>query len=127
VIEMTPRRHDAAAARASHLPHLIAYALAPVLNGRDARRMASGSFLDATRVAASDPALWEGILLGNRREVARAGREQARRTAHLLRLVRANRPGPLRRALLASARLRRSAAGRQRVTRTRPRVTRTRQ
>ncbi|MEK7477301.1 MAG: prephenate dehydrogenase/arogenate dehydrogenase family protein [Candidatus Coatesbacteria bacterium] len=110
VIELSPRRHDAAVARASHLPHLMAYALAPVLAGRDSGRIVSGSFLDATRVAASDPALWEGILLSNRREVLGAVREQAAREARLLRLLRENRPGPLRRALADAAQLRRRVA-----------------
>lgn len=113
VIRMSPRRHDAAAARASHLPHLVAWALAPVLGDRDARQLVSGSFLDSTRVAASDPALWEGILLANRSEVLRAARAQATRMSRLLRLVRANRAGPLKRELGAAARLRRRAEARK--------------
>ena len=109
-ITMNPERHDAAVARASHLPHLIAFALAPVIADRDARRVVPASFLDATRVAASDPALWEGILLANRRNLVRAAREQARRSGSLLRAVRTGRPGPLRRLLRTWGAIRRRAA-----------------
>jgi prephenate dehydrogenase len=109
VVSMSPRRHDAAAARASHLPHLVAYALVDILRDRDARTLASGSFLDATRVAASDPGLWTSILRANRTQVVRAARDQARRMAGLLREIAAGSPAGLRRALRLASGLRRRA------------------
>lgn len=65
--------HDEVAATISHVPHLVAAALAvlatrgrqPELN----RRLAAGGFRDMTRIAASDPALWTEICLSNRREI----------------------------------------------------------
>lgn len=50
--------HDAAVARISHLPHLLAETLA-IIGDRDdlAARLAAGSFRDGTRVAGTAPAL----------------------------------------------------------------------
>lgn len=70
-------RHDRAVAMTSHLPHLTAWALldaARELDDRLAQRqlpwsLAGGSWRAATRVAASDPRLWEGILRHNREAV----------------------------------------------------------
>jgi prephenate dehydrogenase len=69
-IRMGATEHDAAVARISHLPQIVAAAL---LDGADevpgAMDLAAGSFRDLTRVAASDPAIWMDILTVNRREV----------------------------------------------------------
>ncbi len=60
--------HDAAVARVSHLPHLLAAVLASV--GADgaalAMSLAAGSFTDGTRVAASPPELVRAMCEGNR-------------------------------------------------------------
>ena len=60
--EVVPARvqiHDAAVARISHLPHLLAEALAIVGDngGALAQSLAAGSFRDGTRVAGSSPSL----------------------------------------------------------------------
>jgi prephenate dehydrogenase len=68
---MTPEQHDEALALTSHLPHLIAAALAGVLPAEQYPLTASG-FRDTTRVAAGDPALWTGILLHNRQAILQA-------------------------------------------------------
>ena len=60
--------HDAAVARVSHLPHLLAAVLASV--GADggplAMALGAGSFADGTRVAASPPELVRAMCEGNR-------------------------------------------------------------
>jgi prephenate dehydrogenase len=60
--------HDAAVARVSHLPHVLAAVLASV--GADggplAMALAAGSFTDGTRVAASAPELVRAMCEGNR-------------------------------------------------------------
>lgn len=60
--------HDAAVARVSHLPHLLAAVLASV--GADggplAMSLSAGSFTDGTRVAASAPELVRAMCEGNR-------------------------------------------------------------
>jgi len=65
VIEMTPAAHDAVLAETSHVPHLIASALAATLGEENSPFAASG-FRDTTRIAAGDEHLWTAIFLGNR-------------------------------------------------------------
>ncbi|HEX5907706.1 MAG TPA: prephenate dehydrogenase/arogenate dehydrogenase family protein, partial [Propionibacteriaceae bacterium] len=59
--------HDAAVARVSHLPHLMSVLIASRLTGTaDRDLMLAGQGLrDVTRIAGSDPALWEQILGAN--------------------------------------------------------------
>ena len=72
-VRMGAIEHDAAVARISHLPQIVA---AVLLDGANevpgAMDLAAGSFRDLTRVAASDPAIWMDILTVNRREVVDA-------------------------------------------------------
>jgi len=65
---LTPEEHDRRTAQISHLPHLVAAALAAIVD--DASLHASGpGFRDTTRVAAGPAAMWRDILLANREEV----------------------------------------------------------
>ncbi|MCZ7435537.1 prephenate dehydrogenase/arogenate dehydrogenase family protein [Micromonospora sp. WMMC241] len=73
VVPMSAPEHDAAAALASHLPHLLAGALAGAVQ-RSALRdavlaLAAGSFSDGTRVAGGPPERTANMLLGNRDRV----------------------------------------------------------
>jgi len=80
VTMMTPEAHDRIVARISHLPHAVAFAIVNLVAGtlpKDSCLLAGGSYRDGTRVAASDPVLWTGILLDNRAEVATALREMS--------------------------------------------------
>lgn len=71
VVEMSPAEHDRALARTSHLPHVLASALAAEVPPTWLP-LAAGAFRDGTRVAAADAALWVDILLQNRDELASA-------------------------------------------------------
>src|SRR5206468_2944891 len=62
---MSPEDHDRALALTSHLPHLLAAALAGVLPPELNDLTATG-FRDTTRVAAGDPSLWTAIFAQNR-------------------------------------------------------------
>lgn len=75
-VTMTAAEHDAAVARVSHLPQLLA---ATLLEGAatdpHAMELAAGSFRDLTRVASSEPSMWLDILELNRDAVAAAAED----------------------------------------------------
>ena len=62
---MSPQEHDRRICDVSHLPHAIAAALI-AMQGDDALPLASKGFLDTTRIAGGDGALWRDILQDNR-------------------------------------------------------------
>jgi prephenate dehydrogenase len=64
-LRMSPAEHDVAIASASHLPHLVAAALAAA-TPHEAFPLAATGWGDTTRVAAGDVELWRQILLDNR-------------------------------------------------------------
>lgn len=67
VVRMSAPAHDAAVARISHLPQIVAGALlAAAAQSPGAIDLAAGSFRDLTRVAASQPIPWVEILKANK-------------------------------------------------------------
>ncbi|RJQ75405.1 prephenate dehydrogenase [Pseudonocardiaceae bacterium YIM PH 21723] len=68
VVPSSVAEHDAAVARISHLPHLLAAVLSSVGAEGDtlALALAAGSYRDGTRVAGSDPELVRAMCEGNR-------------------------------------------------------------
>jgi prephenate dehydrogenase len=74
VVPTTSAEHDAAVAAVSHVPHLLAAALAAAAGeaGPLALALAAGSFRDGTRVAGSDPAFVTAMVEGNAGPVAAA-------------------------------------------------------
>lgn len=78
VVALPPEQHDELVAVVSHLPQVVASALAAVAadaieaTGDAVLAVAGGGFRDTTRIAASDPALWLPILAGNRVAVLEA-------------------------------------------------------
>lgn len=72
-VAVDPATHDSLVARLSHLPQLVAGAVVDVASSagdQDALlRLAGGGFRDVTRIAASDPELWVGIMRSNRTAV----------------------------------------------------------
>ncbi|QDT32586.1 prephenate dehydrogenase [Thalassoglobus polymorphus] len=61
---MSPREHDHVLAMTSHLPHLVAAAVADQIDDHTVDFAATG-FRDTTRVAAGDPGLWTAIFSEN--------------------------------------------------------------
>ncbi|MFO0968031.1 MAG: prephenate dehydrogenase [Gemmataceae bacterium] len=61
---MTPEEHDRALAFTSHLPHLLASALAGLLPP-ELHDLAATGFRDTTRIAAGDSGLWTAIFEHN--------------------------------------------------------------
>lgn len=67
-VTMSASAHDQTLAMTSHLPHLVAAALAATLTEEN-RPFTGTGFRDTTRIAAGDPDLWSGILQQNARHV----------------------------------------------------------
>lgn len=65
VVTLSPEVHDQKLALTSHLPHVVAAALAATVPTGD-YPLTAGGFRDTTRIAAGDPELWSQILLANR-------------------------------------------------------------
>lgn len=65
VVPTTSTDHDRAVAAVSHVPHLLAAALATAVANPLAATLAAGSFRDGTRVAASSPDLIAAMCGGN--------------------------------------------------------------
>jgi prephenate dehydrogenase len=77
VERMPPPVHDAVLARASHLPQVVASALACALadeqvEGRWAAAFGAGGLRDTTRIAASSAEMWRDICLTNRNAIGSA-------------------------------------------------------
>ena len=65
VMLMSPEQHDQALAATSHLPHLVASALAAATPDQWLPLAATG-WADTTRIAAADPELWTQIFSHNK-------------------------------------------------------------
>lgn len=65
VVPTTASQHDAAVARISHLPHILAATLTGIAADPLARSLAAGSFRDGTRVAGTRPELSTTMSQGN--------------------------------------------------------------
>ena len=107
VFTMSPSEHDSILAATSHVPHLLAAAIAASTPDGH-RRFAAGGWRDTTRVASGDPELWAEILLDNAAGVARSLSKVAGFTERLLTAIEA---GDRRRlvALLSKAKDKRDA------------------
>ena len=77
VEELEPAVHDGLLARASHLPQIVASALAAALadeqiGGKYATEYGAGGLRDTTRIAASSAEMWRDICLTNRDAIVAA-------------------------------------------------------
>ena len=67
-INLNSEDHDKYFSKTSHLPHLIAFALISMISKSDQIQkdtFAGGGLKDFTRIASSDPKMWEDIFLFN--------------------------------------------------------------
>jgi prephenate dehydrogenase len=106
---LAPEEHDRALAVTSHLPHLLASALAGILPD-DLRELTATGFRDTTRVAAGDPSIWTGIFAQNRPAVHEALARFEERLARFRAALEAGDTGALH-DLLAQAKTVRDALG----------------
>ncbi len=70
---MDVQHHDSVLAATSHLPHILAFALVDMLGHKDEQseifQYAAGGFKDFTRIASSDPTMWQDICAANKDEI----------------------------------------------------------
>jgi prephenate dehydrogenase len=71
VARRTPEEHDEILAVTSHLPHVVASALAEMVPALHLP-FTAGGWRDTTRIASADPELWNQILLDNQRHVLKS-------------------------------------------------------
>lgn len=74
VVKMEAAEHDRALATTSHLPHMVASALASI-TPQEWLPLTAGGWQDTTRVAAADPELWTQIFAQNKSAVLEAIRQ----------------------------------------------------
>lgn len=110
-VRMTAAEHDDAVAVISHLPQVLAAALVGEAAEHPAGLgLASGSFRDLTRVAASNPALWTDLLVGNGEPLAAVIEAYAARLHRWAEAVRDGRTSEVGEKLANAGRLRRAMA-----------------
>lgn len=109
VVLLAPDDHDAALAVTSHLPHVVASALAAATPDGILDLAATG-WRDTTRVAASSPDLWRQIFLANRSQVLTA-LNQFDQQLNLIRDAIEAEDGPELERLLAEGKRIRDAVG----------------
>ncbi|HEX3996943.1 MAG TPA: prephenate dehydrogenase/arogenate dehydrogenase family protein [Pirellulales bacterium] len=109
VVTMSPEEHDEAVAAISHLPHLVASAVARS-TPQDRLDLAAGGWRDTTRIAAGDAELWQQILLANRRNVLKSLARFEKTIARFKAALKNDKPAALKR-LLAEAKRIRDAVG----------------
>ncbi len=75
VLTLSPAQHDDLVSRSSHLPHVVAAALANYVlspaNPKDQAALCAGGFRDTTRIASGSPEMWRDIALANRENLGR--------------------------------------------------------
>lgn len=71
---LNAEEHDRITGCISHVPHIIASALVNLVKSLDSsegkmQMLAAGGFKDITRIASSNPEMWENIILSNKKQV----------------------------------------------------------
>ena len=108
-VRMSPAAHDAALALTSHLPHLVASALAAATPA-DLLPLTATGWGDTTRIAAGDVELWRQILLANRGPTLKALADFETVIGRLQRALETS-DGRLLAEILAEGKCRRDALG----------------
>ncbi len=113
VLTMPPEEHDAVLAMTSHLPHLVAAALAAAVQ-EDQLSLASSGFRDSTRIAGGDPELWTSIFRQNAKATLAAARQFQDKLSQFISAIEQSDDAELK-ALLAEGKCRRDAWREQRL------------
>ena len=74
MVTLLPEQHDLFVSRTSHLPHVVAAALANLVlspaQPKGQSQLCATGFRDTTRIASGSPEMWRDITLANRKHVA---------------------------------------------------------
>lgn len=108
-LQLSPADHDSALARTSHLPHVLASALAAATPA-DLLPLAASGWRDTTRVASGGADLWRQILEENRQPVIKVLEEFAGNLQEWLTALR-SRDGKHLEQLLLEGKQKRDALG----------------
>ncbi|MDY0396565.1 prephenate dehydrogenase dimerization domain-containing protein [Virgibacillus halophilus] len=92
---MQPTEHDEMTAVVSHFPHLIASALVHQARNWEETHdrlpvLAAGGFRDITRIASSNPTLWQDIFQHNQSKMAPLLQNWIREMEYLYKLLKEN-------------------------------------
>lgn len=71
VVEMTPGEHDDVFASISHVPHIIAAAMASTLPDH-CQYLVGDGWLSTTRIASGDPTMWTAISMANQKAILKS-------------------------------------------------------
>jgi prephenate dehydrogenase len=75
-LRLMPEQHDALVSRSSHLPHIVAAALANLVlapaRPEFQSAVCANGFRDTTRIASGSPEMWRDIALANRKNLSRS-------------------------------------------------------
>ncbi len=74
VITISPEEHDRIVALISHMPHVLSSNLVDYIDDQQKSlknlfKLCAGGFRDMTRIAASNPSMWEDITMENREQI----------------------------------------------------------
>jgi prephenate dehydrogenase len=73
-LKLDAAQHDLAVSRSSHLPHVVAAALAGLVldpkSPRSQSQLCATGFRDSTRIASGSPEMWRDISLANRKNIS---------------------------------------------------------
>jgi prephenate dehydrogenase len=105
VVSLSAVEHDIAMASVSHLPHLLASAIASQTPERYVSLSGTG-WQDTTRIAAGDAALWRQILLANRTNVLASLDRFEQQLAEFRAALEAGEPKRLEQLLTEAKRIR---------------------
>ena len=112
-VNLSAGEHDAAMALVSHLPQIVASALAAELVGAsfDVALLAGQGLRDSTRIAESDPQLWSDIVTANAAEIAPLVDRIRRQLDGVATALRSGDPRPAVERLVMEGQLGRSRVG----------------
>ena len=112
---MSPVEHDRIFADVSHLPHITAAALVNASNVEDLKFAGKG-FMDSSRIASGPANIWADVLLTNAKNISRGIDRLTKELAKLKKTIRSGNRKKIEK-LLASARTKRSALVKYKMTR----------